>query len=185
MKISAPTPLLEEHQIELFDSGVENLDHWLKRRALRNQISGASRTYVMCEGRQVMGYYALASSALMMEEASGKFQRNMPNPVPVVVLARLAVDISLQSKGFGRALVRDAAIRVAQAADAIGIRGMIVHAISEEARVFYEKLGFESSRSDAMLLMITLADLKENLPFKITLPNPVTHFAMQDTAFCE
>ena len=181
MKISAPTPILESHDLGSFDSGVESLDSWLKRRALKNQMSGASRTYVICEGRQVMGYYALASSALIMEEATGRFRRNMPNPVPIVVLARLAVNVSLQGKGIGRALVRDAGIRLAQAADAIGIRGMIVHAISEEARAFYEKIGFEPSSSDAMLLMITLADLKENLPFQINIPNPVTRFAMQDS----
>lgn len=180
MKISAPTPILENHQLELFDSGVESLDRWLKRRALKNQISGASRTYVISEGRQVLGYYALASSALILEESTGRLRRNMPDPIPVVVLARLAVDISLQGKGFGRALVRDAAIRIAQAADVIGIRGIVVHAISEEAQVFYEKMGFEASPCDEMLLMITLADLKENLPFEIVIPNPVTRFAMQD-----
>ncbi len=181
MNISAPEPILECHQVASFDSGVESLNDWLKRRALKNQTTGASRTYVACDCRQVMAYYSLASSAVTMEIASGRLRRNMPNPVPVVVLARLAVDCSLHEKGLGRALVRDAGMRVAQAADVIGIRGMIVHAISEEARIFYEKIGFERSAMDPMILMVTLADLKESLPFNITIPNPVTRFAMQDS----
>ena len=181
MKISAPEPLLESHSLSAFDSGVESLDNWLKRRALKNQMAGASRTYVVCQERRVVGYYALASSAIKMEDATGRFRRNMPDPVPVVVLARLAVDSALHGKGVGRALVRDASMRIAQAAGTIGIRGVVVHAISEEARLFYEKVGFEPSHFDPMLLMITLADLKENLPFEVHIPNPVTRFAMQDT----
>ena len=168
MNISAPGPILECHQTTFFDSGVESLNTWLKRRALKKQITGASRTYVVCEGRQVMAYYSLASSAVTMEVAFGRLRRNMPNPVPVVVLARLAVDCSLHGKGLGRALVRDAGMRVAQAADTIGIRGMIVHAISEEARIFYEKKGFERSPLDSMILMVTLADLKESLPLMMS-----------------
>lgn len=110
-----------------------------------------------------MAYYALASSAITVEAAQGRFRRNMPDPIPVVVLGRLAVDKSLQGKGTGRALVRDAGLRVIQAADTIGIRGMIVHALSAEARTFYEHVGFEPSPLDPMMLMVTLADLKASL----------------------
>jgi predicted N-acetyltransferase YhbS len=92
---------------------------------------------------------------------------DMSDPLPVVVLARLAIDCALQGKGIGRALVRDAGMRIAPAEDTIGIRGVIVRAISEEARLFYEKVGFETSRSDPLLLMITLEDLRENLPFEV------------------
>ena len=145
MKISAPEPILESHSLSAFDSGVESLDNWLKRRALKNQMAGASRTYVVCNMERVVAYYVLASSAVDVGYATGRFRRNMPNPVPVVVLGRLAVDLSCQCAGIGRALIRDAGLRVIQAADTIGIRGLLVHAISTKAKEFYENVGFESS----------------------------------------
>lgn len=160
MTVSSPEPLDEHHDIEAFAAGVESLDTWLKRRALKNQATGASRTFVACEGRRVVAYYALASSAVTVDEAPGRFRRNMPDPIPVVVLGRLAVDRAWQGKGYGRALVRDAGLRVIQAADTIGIRGLIVQALSAEAKTFYERVGFDSSPLDPMTLMITLADLK-------------------------
>ena len=163
MTIGAPEPLDASHDIESFDSGVEGLDHWLKRRALKNQTTGASRTFVACDDRRVMAYYALASSAVAVVSAPGRFRRNMPDPIPVVVFARLAVDQSRQGSGWGRALVRDAGLRVIQAADTIGIQGMIVHALSPEAKAFYERIGFEPSPFDPMMLMVTLTDLKASL----------------------
>lgn len=163
MTIAAPEPFSEWHEVNAFDSGVESLDYWLKRRALKNQVTGASRTYVACEGRRVLAYYALASSAVAGDAAPGRFRRNMPDPIPVVVLGRLAVDRSLHGQGIGRALVRDAWQRVTQAADTIGIRGMIVHALSDGAKAFYEGAGFEPSPLDSMMLMVTLADLKASL----------------------
>lgn len=160
MTISAPEPLKQQHDIESFTSGVDSLDNWLKRRALNNQASGASRTFVACDGLRVMAYYALASSAVASDEAPGRFRRNMPDPIPVVVLGRLAVDRTLQGRGVGRALVRDAGRRVLQAADAIGIRGMLVQSLSLEAKAFYERVGFDPSPLDPMTLMMTLADLR-------------------------
>ena len=160
MKFSAPVPLSAQHQTEEFSCGNESLDAWLKRRALKNQIQGTSRTYVVCRGDQVVAYYAIASGAVTCNEATGRLHRNMPYPIPVVVLGRLAVDGSLHGQGFGRALVRDAALRVMQAADVIGIRGMTVQALSGEAKVFYEHIGFEPSPIDPKLLMISLTDLK-------------------------
>lgn len=160
MTVGAPEPLGAQHEIEAFTCGTESLDAWLERRALKNQASGASRTFVACEDRRVISYYALASSAVAVDAAAGRFRRNMPDPVPVVVLGRLAVDRSRHGQGLGRALVRDAGLRVIQAADSIGIRGIIVHALSGEARGFYERLGFEPSPLDPMLLMVTLADLE-------------------------
>jgi GNAT superfamily N-acetyltransferase len=139
---------------------VESLDAWLKRRALKNQIQGASRTYVACQADRVLAYYAIASGAVTCNEATGRLRRNMPDPIPVVVLGRLGVDSSLHGQGLGRSLVRDAALRILQAADVIGIRGMTVQALSDDARVFYEHMGFEPSPLDPNLLMITLADLK-------------------------
>jgi len=161
--LSAPVPLLPMHQIEGFACGIESLDMWLKRRALKNQISGASRTFVVCESSQVLAYYALASSAVVVKATSGRFRRNMPDPIPVVVLGRLAVDRGLHGHGIGRALVRDAAMRVLQAAEIIGIRGIVVHALSDAAKAFYEHIGFDPSPLDPMTLMITLSDLEASL----------------------
>ena len=158
--LSAPEPLTALHQVDVFHSGVSPLDDWLKRRAAHNQASGASRTFVVTDDKLVIAYYALASSAVAPLLTPGRFRRNMPDPIPVVVLARLAVARSHQSRGFGRALFQDAARRVINAADSIGIRGMLVHAISEEAKAFYLQLGLEVSPIEPMTLMTTVANLR-------------------------
>lgn len=160
MSLAAPEPLNPQHDVAQFQSGVESLGDWLKRRALKNQANGASRTFVGCDSSRVLAYYALASSAVTTAAAPGRFRRNMPNPIPVVVLGRLAIDRSLQGQGIGRALVQDAGRRVIQAADAIGVRGLLVHALSADAKAFYERMGFEPSPLDPMTLMVTLADLQ-------------------------
>jgi GNAT superfamily N-acetyltransferase len=160
MTLAPPEPLTEQHDTRTFACGVESLDIWLKRRALKNQATGASRTFVACSGRRVVAYYALASGAITVDEALGRFRRNMPDPIPTVVLGRLAVDRSAQGMGIGRALVRDAGLRVAQAAAMIGVRGLIVQAFSAEAKAFYERVGFDPSPLDSMTLMITLANLR-------------------------
>lgn len=161
--ISAPAPLADHHVLDSFESGLPTLDDWLLRRARANQISGASRVFVACDDGQVVGYYALASSAIACGDATGRMRRNMPDPIPVVVLARLAVHNAYQGRGIGRGLVRDAAMRVLAAADEIGIRGLVVHAISEDAKAFYLNLGLLPSPTNDLTLMIPLGDLKANL----------------------
>ena len=163
MCLSSPKPLHDNHNLELFSSGVESLDHWLKTRALKNQLSGASKTFVSCDNQKVAAYYALASSAITVKEASSHLRRNMPDPIPVVVLGRLAIDKEHQGRGIGRALVRDAGLRIIQAADVIGIRGMVVHALSEGAKAFYQKVGFTPSPLDPMTLMVTIKELRDTL----------------------
>jgi GNAT superfamily N-acetyltransferase len=156
-----PEPLAPHHILDSFESGVASLDEWLKRRALQNQTSGASRTFVSVDpSGRVAAYYALASSAIAPASAPGRFRRNMPDPIPVAVLGRLAIARPYQGQGLGRALFQDAARRVMHAADAIGIRGLLVHALSDEAKAFYLKLGLEQSPLEPMTLMVTLADLK-------------------------
>jgi GNAT superfamily N-acetyltransferase len=157
--IAAPEPLRAEHVVSQFCCGVESMDSWLRQRAMKNQLTGASRTFVCCDEARVLAYYSLASSAVAPNSAAGRFRRNMPDPIPVVILGRLAVDKSLHGKGIGRALVRDAGLRVIQTAETIGIRGMLVHALSEEARDFYLRVGFEPSPVEPMTLMITTGDL--------------------------
>lgn len=161
--IGAPEPLTAEHSLDGFDSGVVSLDDWLRRRALQNQVSGASRTFVASDAGQVVACYALAASAVAPDAALGRFRRNMPDPIPVVVLARVAIALEHQGRGLGRALFKDAATRVIHAADTIGIRGILVHAICEEAKAFYLRLGLAPSPLEPMTLMTTVAELKAAL----------------------
>ncbi len=163
MTLSAPELLNESHQLTAFDCGTPDLNDWLKRRALANNREGASRSYVVADSTRAIGYYALAAGGINVTTAPGRFRRNMPNPIPVALLGRLAVDRSYQGKGLGRALFRDGAKRLINAADAIGIRGLIVQAISDDARAFYLALGFDPSPLDPMTLMVTLADLRASL----------------------
>jgi GNAT superfamily N-acetyltransferase len=163
MTLTAPQPIDEDQETGAFDSGVPILDDWLRRRARANQASGASRTYVVCEDRRVVAYYALASGGVDINAATARVRRNMPDLVPIAVLGRLAIERTHQGRGLGRALVRDASRRVLQAADIIGIRGIIVHAISAEAEAFYLALGFEISPIQPMTLMATLSDLRAAL----------------------
>ena len=156
--LRAPEKLTPEHDVSQFDSGQPALDDWLRRRALANEESGASRTYVVCTGDRVVGYYALANGAVAHNVATGKTRRNMPEPIPDMVLGRLAIDRNFQGRGLGAALLRDAVLRTLQAADIAGIRAILVHAISEDVKKFYERCGFSPSPVDPMTLMITVAD---------------------------
>lgn len=159
MRFAAPEPLTAFHELSGFSSGAPALDGWLQRRALGNQASGATRTFVVCDAKRVVGYHSLASGSVRVAQAPGRFRRNMPEPIPVVVLARLAVAQAFHGRGLGRALFRDAALRVLQAADVIGIRGLVVHALTEDARAFYIALGMTPSSLDPMLLLVSLSEL--------------------------
>ena len=158
-----PERLSTEHEISEFECGEPALDDWLHRRAMQNQESGASRTYVVCAGKRVVGYYALATGAVAHAGATAKVKRNMPDPVPVMVLGRLAVDKHFQGKRLGAAMLRDAVLRTMQAAEIVGIRAILVHAISDRARIFYERCGFRSAPVDPMTLMITFDEAKRAL----------------------
>ena len=159
-KPRAPEPLTSVHELGGFDSGVAELDDWLRRRALKNEGGGASRTYVVCIGQKVIAYYCLAAGAVSSASTPGRVRRNMPDPIPVMVIGRLAVDHSWQRKGFGHALVRDAVLRTLQATEIVGIRAILVHAISEKALAFYESCGFTPSPIAPMTLLVTVADAK-------------------------
>jgi GNAT superfamily N-acetyltransferase len=161
--LTAPSPLAAEHELEEFNSGTPPLDEWLKRRARQNEASGASRTYVIAEGRRVVGYYGLAAGSVLHEVATSRVRRNMPDPVPVALLGRLAVDRQWQGRGLGAALLRDAVLRVVGAAGTIGVRALLVHAISDEAKAFYERWGFRPSATDPMTLMITMEEAQKML----------------------
>ena len=157
---SAPEKLQPEHDVAKFDCAEPVLNDWLRRRALQNQQSGASSTYVVLDKMRVAGYYSLAAGSVARETVPGRVRRNTPDPVPVVVLGRLAIDLDYQGQGLGRALLRDAILRVLQAADIIGVRAILVHALSEEAKRFYEECGFTASPINPLTMMSTLQEAK-------------------------
>ena len=158
-QLSPPEKLNSLHQIETFDSGNSQLDEWLKRRALKNESERASRTYVLCDRQAVIAYYCLANGAIAQTTTTGKVRRNMPDPIPVMVIGRLACDRNWQGCGIGRALLQDAILRTLQAAEIAGIRAILVHAISEDAKQFYQKCGFTVSPIDPMTLMVKVSDV--------------------------
>ena len=158
-----PEALNAKHILNDFDCGNDALNDWLKRRAIKNEASGASRTYVVCHRNYVIAYYALATGAVQCVDAPGRIRRNMPDSIPIMVLGRLAVHLDWQKKGLGGDLLADAVKRTLQAADIAGIRAIIVHALSDEAKQFYERFGFQSSPTDPLDLMISLKDAQANL----------------------
>jgi ribosomal protein S18 acetylase RimI-like enzyme len=160
IKYNPPTPIKEEHDIQNFDCGDPSLNDWLKKRALKNDLTGASRTYVVTYGSDVVGYYTLAAGCIYHNEASGKIKRNMPNPIPAMVLGRLAVDINHQGRAIGTGLLQDAVKRTWQASFILGIRVILVHALNEKAKLFYEKYGFRASPINDLTLMVTLQEVK-------------------------
>jgi len=160
-RLSPPEPLTDAHDLSLFSCGEPPLDDWLRRRARSNQASGASRTFVVGRDGFVVAYYCLAAGAVAAVASPGRLRRNMPDPIPMAVLGRLAVDQSLHGQGIGRALLRDAVLRTLQAAEVLAVRGMLVQALNPKAQAFYLACGFVQSPSDPMLLMATLADLAE------------------------
>ncbi len=159
MALVAPAPLADHHDLSHFECGVPSLDGWLKKRARQNEHSRASRTYVLCDNERVIGYYAIASGSISANDTPGKIKRNMPNPIPVMVLGRLAIDQNYQGKRLGEALLRDAILRVLQAAEIAGIKAILVHAISDAAKKFYLDRGFIQSPTDSMTLMLPLESL--------------------------
>ncbi|MGH2562131.1 MAG: GNAT family N-acetyltransferase [Thermomicrobiales bacterium] len=161
--LTAPARLTAAHDLDPFDCDVPVLDAWLKRRALQNEASGASRTYVVCAGKRVVGYYCLASGAIVRDAAPKAMQRNMPDPVPVMVLGRLATDRAYQGHGIGTALLRDAVLRVLHAAEIAGIKAILVHAISDEAKAFYRSRGFLESPVEPMTLCLVLGTARQAL----------------------
>lgn len=157
MNLLAPELLSPDHQINAFACGESVLDEWLKRRALGNQINGASRTFVVAtKEREVMGYYALAAGAVAHQDAARSIRQNMPDPIPVMVLARLAVDIRAQGMRLGAALLQDALQRCVLVSKNVGVRAMLVHALNDRARQFYEFYGFKTSPAHPMTLMLRL-----------------------------
>jgi len=161
LHLSAPQPLAASHTLDEFSCGEASLDEWLKRRARTNQLSGASRTFVVTDqdGR-VHGYYAMAAGAVAHQAATSSVRRNMPDPVPVMVLARLAVDHRAQGVKLGAALLQDAVNRAVAMSQNAGVRALLVHALHGRAKQFYEHYGFQASPQHPMTLMLRLNTAK-------------------------
>ena len=159
---SAPRPIGAAELTTGFDCGEPSLNEYLVRRALANHLNGASRCYVSLGEGRVVGYYTLSAAGVERAATSGRVRRNMPSPVPVVLLGRLAVDLTEQGRGLGAGLLRDAILRTVAAADQIGVRALVVEALNSGARSFYQAHGFEESPTDPLHLMVLIQDAVGN-----------------------
>ncbi len=161
LNLSAPQPLAAAHLLGDFECGEPALDEWLKRRALNNQLGGASRTFVVVDDKQrLRGFYALAAGVVAHQLATPSVRRNMPDPIPVMVLGRLAVDRRAQGMQLGAAMLQDAVNRAITVSQNTGVRALLVHALHEQAKAFYEDYGFQESPTHPMTLMLRLYSVK-------------------------
>ena len=161
--LTPPSPISADHVLDGFECGRPSLDEWLKKRALKNNASGASRCFVICHNVDVIGYYSLSAGAIRHEVVTKALRRNMPDPLPVLVLGRLAIDRRYHNQGLGSALLRDAMIRSVKVSGDAGIFALMVHALSEQARRFYLSRGFVESPLQPMTLIMTLATVRSIL----------------------
>ncbi|MDR2123598.1 MAG: GNAT family N-acetyltransferase [Desulfovibrio sp.] len=161
--LSVPASLTAAHDVSLFSCGELSLDDWLRKRAAKNESSGASRTYVVCSDNDVAGYYSLAVGSIEHKFAPGNIKRNMPRPIPVMILARLAVDRRYAGRSVGTAMLRDALLRTLRAADIAGIRALLVHALNEKGASFYGARGFAVSPIDPLILFLALEHVGNQL----------------------
>ena len=157
MTLTEPQPISPEHVLSGFDSGQPSLDSWLISRAEKNERGGGSRTYVVCNDGVVVAYYCLSTGSVARKESPGRIRRNMPDPIPVMLIGRLAVDRGYQGQGIARALVRDAILRTLRAAKIAGIRALLVHALDQDAAGFYRHLGFMPSPLDPLVLALPMS----------------------------
>ena len=163
--LSKVEPISPSHDLSRFDCGIhESLNDWLKRFALTNQKNDSARTYVVHRNGSVVGYYSVSAGSVSLEEAPARIGKGLArHPIPVILLARLAVDKGEQRTGLGKALLKDALARTARAADIVGARAVLVHAIDQRARTFYERFDFEPSPIHELQLMLLMKDLRKAL----------------------
>ena len=163
LDLAPPVPITADHDLANFDSGELSLNDWLKKRAIKNQASGASRCFVVCSGSEVIGYYSLSAGAISQEAAPKAMRRNMPGPLPILLLGRLAIDKRYHNQGIGQALLRDAMLRVVNVVGKAGVFAMLVHALTDSAKQFYLSRGFIESPLQPMTLFMTLATIRSIL----------------------
>ena len=158
--LGPPEPLASHHDISQFSSGVPTLDAWLRGKARLNEARGGARTYVACDGDRVAGFYSLAASAVERRRVSSRIGRNMPDPIPVILLGQLAVDEAYRGRRLGSDLLVDAVGRSLAAAGTVGARAVIVQAVDERARAFYERFGFRPfSEREPLMLAIRMSEI--------------------------
>jgi GNAT superfamily N-acetyltransferase len=156
-------PLTADHQLDHFDSGEPELDEWLVRRGVRNQLAGFSRTYVTTDGDRVMGYHSVSAFAVLRSDATGRARRQAPTQIPAILLGRLAVDRRGHGHGLGAGLLRHAMELTVAASETIGVRMLVVTALHPRAAAFYERFGLSRSPTNPLDLMITVADIEASM----------------------
>ena len=159
--LTKPERLHSDHVISEFESGNETLDHWLRHKAWHNDRSDASRTYVVCENSYVITYYCLSTGSVNRSEATSRLRRNMPDPIPVMILGRLAVDLAWQHHGIGAALLQDVLFRSIQVSEIAGVKALLVNATSDQAAEFYKKWGFAPFPLNPRTLFLSIRQAKE------------------------
>ncbi|WP_309732958.1 GNAT family N-acetyltransferase [Chamaesiphon sp. OTE_75_metabat_556] len=157
LPLQPPVPLTSTHLVTDFDCGVDSLNEWLCKRAWKNQTIGTSRTFVVSDGEIVIGYYCLSSAAIDRVELPKAKQRNMPDPIPAVLIGRLAVDVRYQGRKIGVSLLQDALCRIIGASQSIGIAYILVHALDDSAKLFYETKGFVAIPEQPLTLFLPVA----------------------------
>ncbi len=157
---SPPQRISPEHSLEDFDCGETSLNDWLKKRALKNDLSDASRTYVVCCENKVVAYYSLHLGCIQHISAIRKIKRNMPDPIPAIVLGRLAVDKRHQGKGLAKGLIKDMFLKAIQVSDLAGTKAVLVKALNDKVRNFYQSFGFVQSKTDPLLLMKAISEVR-------------------------
>ena len=163
IEYSSPQRINPGHELDNFNCGESSLNDWLKKRALKNDITDASRTYVVCVSNTVVAYYSLHLGSILHSEAIRKIKRNMPEPIPAIVLGRLAVDINHQGKGLARGLMKDMFLRAIKVSDLAGTKAILVKALNENVATFYQSFGFVQSKTDPLLLMKAISEVRASL----------------------
>ncbi len=158
--IADPVPLDAHHELGNFDCSVEVMNIWLRVRALDNQLSRATRTSVACDGQEVVGYFSLAAGSIAPDDVSGRIRRNMPTPVPAIILARLAVDVRFQGIGLGRDLLNRALDLALTTSDIVGARCVVTHPVDDTAARFYLRHGFARSPTVSNTYALLIADIR-------------------------
>lgn len=159
MTYEGPVLLDADHVVEDFNCGEDVLNEWLRTKALRNQREGGSRTWVVLDGQRVIACYASSTAVLMRSHATKRAARNQPDPLPAVLLGRLAVDAEYQGRGLAAALLKHFVLKSLEVAELTGVRLLLVHAKNDAAKRFYLRYGFEESPVNDMTLMLLVKDV--------------------------
>ncbi|SOC88547.1 Predicted acetyltransferase [Curtobacterium sp. 314Chir4.1] len=160
-----PRPITQHDDTSQFECGKPTLTSWLQIRAIRNEAGGASRTFISIDDEtdRIAGYYCLAASSLQSAGVPGSLRRNMPDPIPVVLIGRLAVDLAFQGLGLGASLLQDALVKSIEASRLVGARAVIVNAIDDEAAAFYERFGFAVIPETSRCMYLLVADAEATI----------------------